>query len=295
MGSLKQNAVAMIPLFAEQISSILGGPPQRITPLHGGMIGEVYRVEMADKRTVVAKVAHSSQASLDVEGYMLRYLHERSQLPVPEVLYSDTTLLLLAFLPGRSHFSAAAQQHAAELLAALHSHTAPAFGMERDTLIATIPLPNSWTDSWVRFFREYRLLYLGQRAVETDRMPAPLLTRLEGFAARLETWLEEPDQPSLVHGDIWATNVLADETRITGFLDPAIYYGHAEVELAYITLFNTFGAPFFEHYHALRPIAPGFFEERCAIYNLYPLLVHVCEFGGGYVGSVESTLSSFGY
>ncbi len=80
-----------------------------------------------------------------------------------------------------------------------------------------------------------------------------------------------------------------------GFVDPAIYYAHPEIELAFTTLFGTFERPFFDRYHELRPIAPGFFEERRDIYNLYPLLVHVRLFGGSYVSSVERTLRQFGY
>ena len=88
--------------------------------------------------------------------------------------------------------------------------------------------------------------------------------------------------------------MLAERDHITGFLDPAIYYGHPEIELAFITLFNTFGEAFFHRYHALRPIAPGFFEQRRDLYNLYPLLVHVRLFGGGYVPPIERTLAGLG-
>ena len=98
------------------------------------------------------------------------------------------------------------------------------------------------------------------------------------------------DQPSLIHGDVWTTNVLASSERITGFLDPAIYYADPEIELAFITLFNTFGRPFFQRYHELRPISTDFWEIRRDLYNLYPLLVHVRLFGGGYVGAVEQIL-----
>ncbi len=281
--------------LADRIAELVGEAPQAIRALHGGMIGEVYRVDFSNNQAIVAKTATNSHAGLEVEGYMLRYLHANSQLPVPKVLHSDESLLLMTFIAGVSHFSDSAERHAAELLAHLHSISADQFGMERDTLIATLPLPNPWTSSWISFFRDQRLLYLGEHAVDTKRMPASLLQRLENFCGHLDQWLEEPDRPSLVHGDIWSTNVLASDSVITGFIDPAIYYGHAEVELAYITLFNTFGSTFFERYHELRPISPGFFEHRRHIYNLYPLLVHVSEFGGSYVQSVASTLSAFGH
>ena len=88
--------------------------------------------------------------------------------------------------------------------------------------------------------------------------------------------------------------MLAKGDHITAFLDPAIYHADAEIELAFITLFNSFGEPFLERYAEIRPIRPGFFEVRRALYNLYPLLVHVYFFGGGYLASVRSALSRFG-
>jgi len=81
---------------------------------------------------------------------------------------------------------------------------------------------------------------------------------------------------------------------LPGFVDPAIYYADAEVELAFATLFSTFTDPFFRRYAELRPIRPGFREARRDIYNLYPLLVHVRLFGGDYVRSVDRTLARFG-
>ncbi|MGQ9890038.1 MAG: fructosamine kinase family protein, partial [Aggregatilineales bacterium] len=275
--------------FTARLSSVLNVPTGTVRPLHGGMIGQVFRVELADGRTVVAKIADSGGA-LDIEGYMLRYLREHSALPVPDVLHSEPSLLVMTFVEGSSHFSEAAEQHAADLLAALHAVTASAFGLERDTLIGPLHQPNPWTPSWIAFFRDQRLRYMAQLAADSGRLPTPMLGRVERLAERLDSLLEEPEQPSLIHGDVWSTNVLATTNRVSAFLDPAIYYAHHEMELAYVTLFNTFGAAFFERYHALRPIEPGFFEVRRDIYNLYPLLVHVRLFGGGYVSSVDRVL-----
>jgi len=279
--------------FTARLSGVLNVPTSIVHPLHGGMIGQVFRVELADGRTVVAKTADAG-GTLDIEGYMLRYLREHTALPVPDVLHSEPSLLIMTFVEGSSHFSEAAERHAADLLAALHAVTAPAFGLERDTLIGPLHQPNPWTPSWIAFFRDQRLRYMARLAADSGRLPRPMLERIERLAERLDSLLEEPEQPSLIHGDIWSTNVLADPNRVSAFLDPAICYAHHEMELAYITLFNTFGAAFFERYHALRPIEPGFFEVRRDIYNLYPLLVHVRLFGGGYVGSVDRILRRFG-
>lgn len=266
-----------------------------IIPLSGGCIGQVYRVDLKDGPTLVAKVDDHQNPRLDIEGYMLRYLKEKSRLPVPDVWHSMPRLLLMSFLPGASHFNSRAQQHAAELLAELHQVKGPAFGLEKDTLIGGLHQSNSWTDTWLAFFSEQRLLHMGKECMRTGRFSTEFFSRLERFSGRLDRWLDEPEYPSLIHGDVWTTNVLAVDAQITGFIDPAVYYADPEIELAFTTLFGTFGDAFFARYQDLRPIRPGFFEERRDIYNLYPLLVHTRLFGGSYVRSVDSILHRFGF
>jgi fructosamine-3-kinase len=280
--------------LADRIASIVNQRPTAVKSLHGGMIGDVYQIDLDDNTHLVAKVS-SEDGTLDIEGYMLRYLRENSRLPVPEVLHAEPSLLVMTYLPGGSNLSADVQSHAADLLADLHAISGDYFGLERDTLIGSLHQPNPPSDSWIAFFRDHRLLYMAQIAHESARLSPALFERIQRFASALERWLHEPPHPSLVHGDLWTTNILAQNGRVTGFIDPAIYYAHPEIELAYTTLFGTFGDPFFRRYTELRPLAPAFFEERRSIYNLYPLLVHVHLFGGSYAASVAHILTRFGY
>ncbi|MEZ4669140.1 MAG: fructosamine kinase family protein [Anaerolineae bacterium] len=285
----------MLEILHGQITDIVGQEPVRFQRLSGGCICDVYRVYFPDYSSMVAKVADGTGTTLGVEGYMLRYLREHSTLPVPEVYHSSDTLLLMEFIEGTSDLDDKAEEHAAELLADLHSIRGEAFGLERDTLIGGLPQPNRQTDRWIPYFREQRLLYMGREAERVGCLPSSMVSRLETFAERLDHWLLEPECPALIHGDMWTTNILAKDGKITGFIDPAVYYAHPEIELAFSTLFGTFGQSFFRRYHELRPIEDGFFEERRDTYNLYPLLTHVRLFGGGYVGMVDMTLRKFGY
>lgn len=277
-----------------EIESALGVGVVCIESLSGGCIGEVYRAQLSDRRSVVVKVDSGSSPRLDVEGYMLAYLGEHGGLPVPRVYHNAPRLLVMEWLPGDSRFSSKAEEHAAELLAALHAVRGDAFGLERDTLIGGLHQANPRSPRWIPFFREHRLIAMACEAHRARRLSKETLRRVHRFADRLDDLLDEPAYPSLLHGDVWTTNVLAEGGRITGFLDPAVYHGHPEIELAFITLFGTFGDAFFRRYDALRGIAPGFFEVRRDIYNLYPLLVHVRLFGGGYVSGVERTLACHG-
>lgn len=258
------------------------------------MIGDVFRVILADGGMLVAKTARGGDSALDVEGRMLRYLREHSKFPIPEVLFSDENLLLMTYIENEGGITETVQEEAARVVAALHDVTADSFGLEFDTLIGSLHQPNPRYERWVDFFREQRLLYMADVAVRAGQLSIDLRHRIEAFAPRLDTLLQEPAQPALIHGDLWTGNVLALRGHLAGFVDPAIYYAHPEIELAFSTLFGTFSRPFFNVYQELRPLVPGFFEERRDIYNLYPLLVHVRLFGGGYAPQVSAILQRFG-
>ena len=279
---------------SEGVLAHLGERLRSVRPLGGGCIGEVYRAELEDGTPLVAKVDRAGESHLDREAYMLRYLREKTDLPVPEVFHGSEILLLMEFVEGTNRFSEEAEHHAAELLAALHGVTAGGYGHERDTLIGSLDQPNPWTTSWAEFFRERRLLYAARVAHGAGRLPEEDLIRVGRLADRLDDLIGEPNPPALVHGDAWRGNVLAKDERISAFLDPAIYHADPEIELAFISLFNSFGDAFMRRYAELRSIRDGFFETRRDLYNLYPLLIHTYYFGGGYLGSVQRILARFG-
>jgi fructosamine-3-kinase len=279
--------------ISNQIEHALGQRPLNVQPLSGGCVGEVYGLVQPDGQKLVAKVG-GADANLAIEGWMLRTLRERSALPVPAVLYESDTLLVMERLEADGGLSDSAERHAAELIAALHGISAERFGLERDTLIGGLHQPNSPSGQWLPFFRDQRLRHMAGEAVRIGRMPASIQRRIDALCEQLDRWIGETSVPSLIHGDLWSGNVLAARGRITGFIDPAIYYADPEIELAFTTLFGTFGQVFFRRYGELRPLRPGFFEERRDLYNLYPLLVHVRLFGGGYVHQVEATLRRYG-
>lgn len=278
--------------LAARIEAALSRRPRRFAPLSGGCVAEIHKVDLDGGESVVAKV--SAKGGLAIEGFMLAYLARKSALPVPAVLHCDDDLLILEYIETGGGPGAPAQEHAAELLAALHGITDGRFGFARDTVIGPLAQPNPWTTSWRAFFRDRRLLHMGRVALESGRLPAGTFAKLERFCGRLERYIEEPPAASLIHGDVWGGNVLTRGGRIAAFVDPAIYYADPEIELAFATLFATFGDPFFGRYRELRPIAPGFFEARRDIYNLYPLLVHTALFGGHYAGSVAAILARYG-
>lgn len=274
--------------FSATISTVLGSPPIESQELSGGQIGTVYRATLADDRRIVVK---TGETRLDIEGDMLQYLADQSKLPVPRIYHSESDLLLIEYIEGGTNHGPAVAKDAADHLAALHENQASEFGFEWETTTGPVRQPNPWTDAWIDFYRDHRLGYL----VSEGEFSAEARDRINAVRSDLDELLTEPEFPSLIHGDVWTTNVLAHNGHIRAFLDPAIYYAHPEIELAYIDWTSTFGTEFFTRYREHREITDGFFERRRFVYRLYPLLIHVELFGGRYHDALSRTLNRLGY
>ena len=262
-------------------------------PLPGGMISSVLKLEFATGAALVAKIGDGSH-DLTIEAFMLDYLRRRSALPVPALIHAEADLLLMAYIQGESALDRPSLRHLGELLAGLHQVTSDRYGLHRDTLTGPIHQPNTPSPRWIPFFREQRLLYMTGVARGSGHLPPELQARLRHLADRLDEFLIEPEKPALIHGDMWRTNLITRSGRVVGVIDPALYYAHSEIELAYMTLFDGVGAAFFHAYQERIPVDQAFHETRRHIYNLYPLLTHIAIFGAKYLPPLEATLRRFG-
>ncbi|HTP83324.1 MAG TPA: fructosamine kinase family protein [Alphaproteobacteria bacterium] len=276
---------------AARIEIALRSPIASAERLGGGQIAAVWRVGLQDGRAVVVKSGHE----LALEAWMLQYLKRHSRVPVPEVYLADDDLLAMEFVANDGRLTAEAESHLGEIVAGLHAIQGERFGFERDTLIGGLPQPNPPSADWPAFFRDHRLLMMGRAALAAGMLPQRLMTRLDALCGRLGRWIGNDAAPALIHGDLWAGNMLGRGPRITGLIDPALYFADPEIELAFMTLFGSVGERFFSSYGERRTMRPGFFEERRDLYNLYPLLVHVRLFGGAYVAQVDRTLARYGF
>lgn len=275
---------------AAQVEAALGARIAAAERLGGGQIAEVWRARLDDRRSVVVKSGHG----LAVEAWMLRYLKAHTAAPVPEIYVAEDELLVMDYLANDGALEAGAEAHLGDIVAALHGIEGGQFGFERDTLIGGLPQPNPAAEEWLPFFRDRRLLAMARTALDAGRLPPSLMARIERLAGNLARWIRNDARPALIHGDLWGGNILSHGPRIVGLIDPALYFADPEIELAFMTLFNSVGRVFFARYGERRPLRPGFFEERRDLYNLYPLLVHVRLFGGPYVAQVERILTRYG-
>jgi protein-ribulosamine 3-kinase len=169
-------------------------------------------------------------------------------------------------------------------LATLHNQTRAEFGFEHDNYIGSTPQPNSWTEDGYAFFAENRLKFQMRLATKNGLISRADAGRIDVLTNRLPELI--PEQPaSLIHGDLWSGNAMADEHGGPAIIDPAAHYGWAEADLAMTTLIGSFSDDFYQAYQEVRPLHPGV-RERFPLYNLYHLLNHLNLFGRGYLSQV---------
>jgi fructosamine-3-kinase len=262
--------------LSSRVPALPDGMPQLVDarPLGGGDVGEVWRGTLADGREVVIKRG-PGDAELEAEG--LEALRTAGA-STPAVLGHVDDVIVLEHVaePG-------APERLGRELATVHGTTGPAFGWHRDNLIGPLPQSNRWTEAWPTFLAEQRLL------PHVDALPAELSRRLRAAVedGRLTAVADHDVDPSLVHGDLWAGNVLADRWLI----DPAVHHADAEVDLAMLDLFGSVSPAMRRGYESVRPLDEGW-ERRRPLLQLPPLLVHVRLFGAGYLGGVASRLDA---
>ncbi|HEY1535211.1 MAG TPA: fructosamine kinase family protein, partial [Polyangiaceae bacterium] len=230
------------------------------------------------------------------EARGLEFLRAAGALRIPQVLaFSAETeqpsFLLLEFV-RRAAPRAGFDEQLGRGLAALHRFGAPSFGWSESNFIGRLPQSNRAHTSWAEFYRAERLEAQLRAAVEARRAPPALSRDFERLFARLPELVGESEPPSRLHGDLWGGNLHIDEQGAPCLIDPAVYGGHREVDLAMMHLFGGFNARVFSAYAEAYPLAPGH-SERVALYQLYPLLVHLNLFGGSYLSAVQSALSRY--
>jgi len=288
----------MIPdSVTQQIQQSLGSNIESSQSVSGGSINRAAKVTLSDGRTCFLKWNTTADPHMfEVEEKGLELLKSaNTSLRVPDVFATgktetDTGYLLQEFITeGRSEPTSA--QEFGQALATMHQHHEDRYGLDHDNYIGKLPQSNDWHDNWIDFFVEERMQPQLKMATDAGKLGSSTVARFESMYKQLpDIFPEEP--PSLLHGDLWGGNYFFDETGQATIYDPAVYYGHREIELGFTHLFGGFPRAFYDSYEEAYPLESGF-SQRKDVYNLYPLLVHTNLFGGSYARQVEGIVKQF--
>ena len=279
----------------------LFGTERRITKrryVSGGDINEVCVLVLDDGRRLFLK-SNSIRAfdnfSAEAEG--LAAMRETGTVQVPELLGigkdpEGFSFLLMEYIEAE-RASGKYWEELGRNLACMHKAPVTgkaSFGWKRDNYIGARRQINAGHDSWISFFRDCRL---APQFGDADRyFDTTDRKRAEHLLSHLDRFLIEPERPSLVHGDLWSGNVIAGKGGKAWLIDPAVYYGHPEADLAMTELFGGFAGAFYAAYQEENPLEAGY-KDRRDLYNLYQLLNHLNMFGASYLSSVQQILKRY--
>ena len=272
------------PNIAQHAEELLGHAVVATAPVAGGDTATATKLRLSDGTTAIMKtVAHPPEGFFASEAHGLRWLAEATEnggVAVPDVLAVDEGCLILRWVePGKASADVAgAFGHA---LAATHAAGADTFGAEQDGFIASLPLPNRSTETWAEFYAVRRVLPYLKLARDRGHVSGDDADAIESVIGRL-TELLPVEPPARLHGDLWNGNVLWGQDGRIWLIDPAAYGGHRELDLAMLSLFGMPHLPrVLDAYAEQAPLAEDW-EDRVAVHQLFPLLVHAALFGGGY-------------
>lgn len=277
------------------IKEMIGFKPDLIQPLVGGDINQVYKINYVNENYILKLNNSGRYPNLfekEVQG--LEQLRSSNSFKIPSILetgeFNGLQYLLMEYIE-KGESTPEYWSNFAKSLAQLHSMDKDYFGNEIDNYIGTIHQSNTKHENWSTFFIQERCQPLVKLSLNQGYLTSEELKLFSRFYLKVpEIWPHE--KPALLHGDLWSGNHIVGKGNQPVLIDPAVYFGHREMDLGMMHLFGGFPSDLFHLYHSYLPLEKGW-EQRIKYNQLYPLLVHLNLFGLSYKAQVMAIISEF--
>lgn len=263
----------------------------------GGCINSTYLIELKSGKSFFIKANSSAPSDMfreEARGLLALADNFPLKVPAPLALGKEGSrdFLIMENIRSASE-SSDFWPNFGHALAQMHKRKGPSvYGFGSDNYIGSTRQINDQLVCWTDFFCEKRLMYQLELASAKKLADAYIIQGVEKICNKIRSLLPEPEYPSLLHGDLWSGNYLTDEEGQAALIDPAVYFGHREADLAMTELFGRFNSIFYSAYNEVYPLEKSY-RERKDLYNLYHMLNHLNLFGTSYLGSVKSIISAY--
>lgn len=260
----------------------------------GGSINETFKISTLNHAFFVkTNTIANFENGFKEEVMGLKFLASRNCV-IPEIIdegmFNSQTYLILEWVEDTFKSSSFWRNFALNL-GSLHQNKNESFGLGYSNFMGRLNQENTFKSKFVDFFVENRLIPQVKMAYHKDLLDKKTIKKFEKLYQQLPN-IFPVERPSALHGDLWSGNFLCNSNEKVVFIDPAVYYGHREVDLAMTLLFGGFSKEFYSIYHEEFPLERGFFDRK-DIYNLYPLLIHLNLFGSSYFPSIKAIIADY--
>lgn len=271
----------------------ISGTINRYHAIGGGCISFTYKIGISDKNYFLKFLSNEKYPNLyKTEVLGLLMLEKTEALEIPRIIVHDQTedyqFLVLEYV-DQSNRKNNYWSELAKGISKIHLNQNDYFGLDYPNFIGTLEQINTPKLQWKDFYMENRIYPQGHLAVNNKKLPKEIFRKFEILYNKFDD-LVPKSTPSLLHGDFWYENIMPNQFGVPTLIDPSVYYGHREMDLAMADLFGGFPQDFFDTYQEQFPIEKGY-DERRKWHQLYPLLVHVNLFGDNYAKRVINIMN----
>ncbi len=279
-------------LLVTRIQTSLNTNVLTLAPLSGGSIASAYHADIEGGGSVFVKISPQHPDMFRKEANGLNELRRSNAIKIPRVIVATEDILILEYLPVTSpvrrelFFGLLGKQ-----LAQMHRTVSDRYGFTEDNYIgSTVQKNQPYSLSWKEFFLANRMEFqfrLAESNGYCDKEFLTLFRKMESLSDKI--LVDDGEQPALLHGDLWSGNFLCTENDTPVLIDPAVYYGHREMDLSMTMLFGGFDGAFYASYDEAYPLKDDW-KRRCKLYSLYHLFNHLNLFGESYYRQINAVM-----
>ncbi len=253
------------------------------------------KITTSRKKQYIVKFYKEKQEgfnAIKAEADNLRYLNRNKINKFPTIIKSNKKYLIIEFIKNDKNLPKRSNDDFLKIITDMHKVTNKFYGFGFNTQIGGDEQINLKTNNWTNFFKTNRLINIFEKINKIDPMPLQINLRIERLIKNIENIIPSNPTPRLLHGDLWEGNILFNKFKVSGLIDPGSFFGHNEMEVAYLRWFNPkfVDKNFINKYNNYIKINPNYLDYE-SVYQIYYSLMNVFLWDRAYIKNTEELLN----
>tara|TARA_Y100000590_G_scaffold449261_1_gene587115 strand:+ start:2023 stop:2889 length:867 start_codon:yes stop_codon:yes gene_type:complete len=230
--------------------------------------------------------------SILYEAKSLNFMNKKFPNLFPKIYFMNRKMFVMQHITNNQKKNKNTEKDLAIKISKIHQIKNNKFGFKYDTPIGGFRQPSNFQKSWISFYANKRLGHIFEEINKSNPMPKKINFAIESILKNLKNLIPDNPEPSLIHGDLWSGNMLFNNGKLVGLIDPSICYVHKEMEISYLKWFNSISKNFYHYYSENIDLDKDFFKYS-EIYELYYSLLNVHLWDRKYIHNVEKLTRKF--